>query len=352
MQVIAEPFAIGGNEVRSGASFGIAVYGPDAADAESLLSRADVALYRAKSEGRGTYRFFTEAMDIEVRSRVELGNDLRTAISTGQIALEYQPQVEIATGRIVGVEVLARWHHPRRGVVSPAEFIPAAERNGLIVSLGHWVLWEACRQASKWRVAGIAPKVIAVNLSALQFKAPLELEKDIGEALAASGLPPSMLELEITESVLMSAAIEHNDVLVRLRAAGVRFAIDDFGTGYSSLDYLRRFPMDRIKIAQNFVLDLGSKTNSAAVVKATIGLARELGIDVIAEGVETQEQLQFIRDWGCDEAQGYFYARPMTAEALLPLLQAGRIVPQLRNNRPRRVESVATYDQLIREGLK
>jgi diguanylate cyclase (GGDEF)-like protein/PAS domain S-box-containing protein len=326
MQVIGEPFAVDESEVRSGASFGIAVYGPDADDAESLLSRADVALYRAKSEGRGTYRFFTEAMDTEVRNRVELGNELRAAIGTGQIFLAYQPQVEIDTGRIVGVEALVRWDHPRRGVVSPAEFIPAAEKNGLIVALGHWVLWEACRQAREWRDAGVAPDLIGVNLSALQFKTPMELENDIERALREAKLPRGMLELEITETVLMDASLEHNDVLVRLRASGVRLAIDDFGTGYSSLDYLRRFPMDRIKIAQNFVLDLGTKPGSAAVVKATIGLAHELGIDIIAEGVETEEQLQLLRQWGCGEAQGYLYARPLTAEQVLPLLRAGRIV--------------------------
>ena len=326
LQVLAEPYSFGGNEMRSGASFGIAVYGPDAEDAETLLSRADVALYRAKSEGRGIYRFFTEAMDFEVRTRVALGNELRTAIGSGQLFLEYQPQVEISSGRIVGVEALVRWRHPTRGIVSPGDFIPAAEKNGLIVALGHWVLWEACQQARKWRDEGIAPDRMAVNLSALQFKTPLELEKDITAVLTATGLPPGMLELEITESVLMGASREHNDVLVRLRKAGIRLAIDDFGTGYSSLDYLRRFPMDRIKVAQNFVVDLGVKTGSAAVVKATIGLARELGIDVIAEGVETEEQLNLIQNWGCGEVQGYYYSRPLLPDMIAPLLRDGHIV--------------------------
>ena len=204
----------------------------------------------------------------------------------------------------------------------------------MIIALGHWVLWEACRQMKEWRGAGVAPDVIGVNLSALQFKTPLELEEDIELAVRETGLPPGMLELEITESVLMDASIDHNDVLVRLRASGVRLAIDDFGTGYSSLDYLRRFPMDRIKIAQNFVLNLGTEAGSGAVVKATIGLAHELGIDVIAEGVETEDQLQLLRDWGCGEVQGYLYARPLTAERLLPLLRAGRIVPSLHDIKP------------------
>ena len=188
------------------------------------------------------------------------------------------------------------------------------------------MLWEACQQARKWRDEGIAPDRMAVNLSALQFKTPLELEKDITAVLTATGLPPGMLELEITESVLMGASREHNDVLVRLRKAGIRLAIDDFGTGYSSLDYLRRFPMDRIKVAQNFVVDLGVKTGSAAVVKATIGLARELGIDVIAEGVETEEQLNLIQNWGCGEVQGYYYSRPLLPDMIAPLLRDGHIV--------------------------
>ena len=331
LEIFSEPFSVGENKIRSGASVGIAIYGVDATGAEMLLSRADVALYRAKAEGRGIYRFFTEAMDSEVRTRVALGHDLRDAIGSPQIFLVYQPQVDAATGRIVGVEALARWRHPTRGMVSPAEFIPAAETNGLIVALGHWVLWEACRQAGKWREAGIAPGVMAVNLSALQFKTPLELEKDVVAALAAYGLPPSMLELEITESLLMSASPANNELLLRLRASGVRLAIDDFGTGFSSLDYLRQFPMDRIKIAQNFVLELGTTAStaagSAAVVKATIGLARELGIDVIAEGVETAEQLRLVKSWRCREVQGYFFAKPLSVEDLVPLLQAGRIVP-------------------------
>ena len=327
LKVLTQPYPIDGNEIRSGASIGISVYGPDAADAETLLSRADVALYRAKSEGRGTYRFFTNSMDAEVRTRVSLGNDLRDAIGTPQIFLDYQPQVEAATGRIVGVEALARWNHPTRGLVSPTEFIAAAEHNGLIVALGHWVVWEACRQAGKWHAAGIAPQVMAVNLSALQFKTPFELETDIAEALAESGLPPNMLELEITESVLLNASRDNNDALVRLRKSGVRLALDDFGTGYSSLDYLRRFPMDRIKIAQNFVFDLEPKSGSAAVVRATIGLARELGIEVIAEGVETEAQLRLLQAWGCREVQGYYFARPQTPGRLEPLLRAGRIAP-------------------------
>ncbi|MEA2847275.1 MAG: hypothetical protein QOG78_2556 [Rhodospirillaceae bacterium] len=320
-----QPYVVSGNEIRSGASIGIAIYGPDATDAETLLARADVALYRAKAEGRGTYRFFTDAMDAEVRTRVSLGNDLRTAIGSSELFLEYQPQVEAATGRIVGVEALVRWRHPRRGVVSPADFIPVAERNGLIVALGHWVLWEACRQSKAWRDAGIPPVIMAVNVSSLQFKSPLALEKDINQALAEFGLPAGMLELELSESALMDASLHHKDVLARLRALGLRLAIDDFGTGYSSLDYLRRFPFDRIKIAQNFIFDLAVAPGNAVIVRAAIGLARELGIAVLAEGVETESQLKLLQKWGCSDVQGFYFSRPLAPENIEPLLRSGRI---------------------------
>jgi diguanylate cyclase (GGDEF)-like protein/PAS domain S-box-containing protein len=324
-----QPYFVGGNEVRSGASIGIAIYGPDATDAETLLARADVALYRAKAEGRGTYRFFTDAMDAEVRTRVSLGNDLRTAIGSKEIFMEYQPQVEAATGRIVGVEALVRWRHPQRGIVPPADFVPVAERNGLIVALGHWVLWEACRQAKAWRDAGIPPVIMAVNVSSLQFKTPVALEKDIHRALAEFGLPAEMLELELTETALMDASLHHSDVLERLQGLGLRLAIDDFGTGYSSLDYLRRFPFDRIKIAQNFIFDLGVVPGNAVIVRAAIGLARELGIAVLAEGVETEGQLKLLQEWGCCDVQGFYFSQPLGPENIEPLLRSGRIaVPE------------------------
>jgi diguanylate cyclase (GGDEF)-like protein/PAS domain S-box-containing protein len=327
---LSQPYIIGSNEIRSGASIGVAIYGPDATDAEALLSRADMALYRAKAEGRGTYRFFTDAMDIEVRRRVDLGNDLRTAVEADELFLEYQPQVDAETGRISGVEALLRWRHPRRGIVSPGEFIPVAERNGLIGVLGHFALREACRQARTWREAGIPPVKMAVNVSALQFKTPLALENDIRQALADFDMPAEQLELELTESALMDTSRRHNDVLEHLRALGLRLAIDDFGTGYSSLDYLRRFPVDRIKIAQNFIIDLGVTPGNAVIVRAAIGLARELGIAVLAEGVETEAQLRLLRQWGCSAVQGYYFSQPLSAAAVEPLLRRGHIFPSLR----------------------
>jgi diguanylate cyclase (GGDEF)-like protein/PAS domain S-box-containing protein len=326
LKCIAEPFHLGGNEIRSGTSIGIATYGPDTPDAETLLTQADVALYRAKTEGRGTFRYFTDAMDREVKARVALGAELREAIAAEQFTLYYQPEVEIDTGRILGLEALVRWHHPRRGLLGPGEFIPAAEKSGLIVALGRWVLREACRQARTWLDMGIAPEFIAVNLSILQFKSTQDLEKDIAEARAEFTLPPRMLELELTETVLMDATRRNSDIVQRLRDHGVRIAIDDFGTGYSSLEYLRRLSVDRIKIAQAFVTDLDAEASSGAIVRAALGLARELGLGVIAEGVETKAQLELLRSWGCREVQGFYFAEPRPAQEITKLLRQGCIL--------------------------
>jgi diguanylate cyclase (GGDEF)-like protein/PAS domain S-box-containing protein len=325
IEMLGRPYVIGGNELRSGASIGVTVYGPDGRDVESLLSHADIALYRAKSEGRGTCRFFTEAMGSEVRTRVALGAELREALGAGQLFLMYQPQMEVRTGRIVGVEALLRWAHPQRGIVQPGEFIPAAERMGLVVPVGRWVINEACRQAKAWLDEGVAPGLVAVNLSAVQLKAPLELERDISRALDETGLPPERLEIELTETAVMETSREHSDVLRRLRASRVRLALDDFGTGYSSLEYLHRFPVDRIKIAQSFVLGLGAVAGDAAIVKAALGLARELGLSAIAEGVETEGQLRLLREWGCPEVQGYYFSPPLAADGMRELLRAGRV---------------------------
>jgi len=327
LHAISEPYSIQGNEIRSGATVGIAVYGPDIPDIETILSHADVALYRAKSEARGTYRFFSDAMDTEVRARVALGTELREAIASDQLFLMYQPQVELDTGRIVGLEALVRWHHPTRGTVGPGYFIPEAERNGLIVPLGHWVMREACHQAKKWLDAGIAPPLVAVNLSGVQFKRPLDLEKDIAAILAESGLPARSLELELTESTLMEASREHNDLLLRFRKAGYRVAIDDFGSGYSSLGYLRRFPVDRIKIAQSFIANIGQEPGNDAIVRAALGLARELAIEVVVEGVETAAQLELLKGWGGRVVQGFYFSRPLPAPEVTGLLRIGKIIP-------------------------
>jgi len=263
-------------------------------------------------------------MDAEVQTRVTLGAELRIAVDKDQLFLMYQPQIAIDTGRITGMEALVRWRHPQRGVLGPGLFIPIAEQIGIIAKLGHWVLWEACRQGKSWLDAGIAPVRISVNVSALQFRTPVALEADITAALAQTGMPARMLELELTESVLMDASREHSDLLQRLRKTGVTVAIDDFGTGYSSLDYLRRYPSNRIKIAQNFVTKLETTPGDAAIIRATIGLARELNIDVIAEGVESQVQYDLLKEWGCGEVQGFLFARPLTAEDAAGVLRDGK----------------------------
>jgi diguanylate cyclase (GGDEF)-like protein len=327
LTAISEPISIQDIEVRSGASVGIAVYGPESANTETLLSHADIALYRAKSEGRGTYRFFTDAMDAEVRTEFMLGAELRQALASDQLYLVYQPQVDVYTGRIVGVEALVRWLHPTRGVVSPGQFIPVAEKSGLIVAVGRWVMQESCRQMKQWLDECVAPPLIAVNLSALQFKTPRELEKDIEAILAETGVPPRKVELELTESALMDASREHSDVLLRLRKAGFRIAIDDFGTGYSSLDYLRRFPVDRIKIAQQFMFDL-TEGSGDAIIRAAIALAHELKLDVIVEGVETARHLQRVKLCGGREVQGYHFSKPIGADAMTVLLRKGMILPE------------------------
>ena len=319
---IGKPFSVDGNDIRSGASVGIALYEGDHAAPETLMSQADVALYQAKAEGRASYSFFTPSMEAEVRNRVTLTAELREAIATGQFFLEYQPQIDAETGRIVGVEALVRWRHPKRGVLSPAEFISVAEKTGLIVALDRWVKREACRQAKAWSDAGTEPIVMSVNVSGAQFKRALELEKDVAIVLEKSGLPPRLLELELTETVLMEASQDQRDVLVRLRQSGVKLAIDDFGTGYSSLDYLRRFPVDRIKIAQVFVGRITYEPGSAAIVRATISLARELGLVAIAEGVETEEQFKMLKGWGCPQMQGYYFARPLGSDDFFALLRS------------------------------
>lgn len=323
---LKEPYSISGNDIRSGASVGIAVWEPGDKDPELILSNADIALYRAKSEERGSYRFFTEAMDTEVRARVTLSGELRNAIEAGELCLDYQPQVELDTGRIVGVEALVRWRHPDRGVLGPGEFIPVAEQTGLIVAIDRWVLREACRQGKAWLDEGIAPDTIGLNMSAIYLKRAAEVEQQILATLAETGLPPERIEIEITESGLMAASREHEAALSRLREKGVKLAIDDFGTGYSSLDYLRRFPATRLKIAQVFVAQIVTDPGSEAIMRAVVGLARELGMASIAEGVETEKQLAVVKACGCPEVQGYYFSKPLSAEDMRPLLKLGKIL--------------------------
>ena len=328
---INEAYLIDGNEVYVGVSIGIETYSEGACDAETLLRHADIALYRAKAEGRGTYRFFCKAMNEEVRSRVALTDELRSAISTGQLFLVYQPQVLANDGHIIGVEALVRWRHPRKGILMPGCFLPVAESNGLMNAIGQWVLREACRQGRQWIDAGIEPRTIAVNVSGVQFKVPFELENRVLAVLTETRLPPHLLELEITETALIGLSPEQVTIIHRLRGTGVKISLDDFGTGYSSLNYLRRFPVDHIKIAQEFISSLPTNAEAASIVKLIIDFSRVFGNEVTAEGVETSEQLSLLRDWDCQRVQGFYFAPPMSADAIGPLLSGGTIRPSMGN---------------------
>jgi len=319
-----EPFEILGNTIRADASVGIAICNSRDENAERLLSYADIALYRAKNDVRGSYKLFTEEMEVGVRERVTLNAELRQALECRQLFLEYQPQVEIKTGRITGVEALVRWRHPERGVLDAAEFIPAAEQSGLLVSIDRWVLREACRQGQSWVRTGIAPSRIAVNMSALHFRRATDLERDVFAVLAATGFPAERLEIELTESALMASG-EQEGVLSQLRQRGVSIAIDDFGTGYSSLDYLRRYPADRVKIAKEFTTEIGSDPGSVSIVKAIAALARELGMVALVEGIENSEQLGIVEACMCPEAQGFYFSRPLVAREIFSILRRGRI---------------------------
>ena len=325
---ISRPFFIHGNEIHSGATVGIAVFGPDSAEAETILSHADEALYHAKSERRGSYRFFTVAMDAEVRERVRTISELREAITSEQFFLVYEPQVTVDSGHIIGLEALVRWRHPTKGVLGPRLFIEVAEATGLIVPLGRWVMREAFRQTRQWLDAGIAAPVVSINISGVQCKAPLDLERDIAAALVEFALPASRIELELTETVLMQVSKTNNDLLHQLRKTGLRIAIDDFGSGYSSLDYLRRYPVDRFKIGKSFTDDIGRGPENDAIVRAALGLGRELGIEVVVEGVETQAQIRLLRSWGCRLAQGFYFAKTLTVAEVTGLLLAGRVLPE------------------------
>jgi diguanylate cyclase (GGDEF)-like protein/PAS domain S-box-containing protein len=299
-------------------SIGIAIYPRDGDDARSLFANADAALYRAKHDGRGAIRFFTPAMDQQLRDRRALERDLRSAVANGELFLEYQPQRH-GNGEIIGFEALVRWRHPQRGIVSPAEFIPVAEESDLIVGIGEWVLREACREAASWHES----LHVAVNVSAIQFRRG-DLHHLVGSVVQGSGMAPERLELEITEGLLIESVARATSVLNALKTLGVRIALDDFGTGYSSLSYLQSFPLDRIKIDRSFIASLGRTDRSLAIVRAVIGLAHGLGLPALAEGVETNDQLRTLMREGCDEMQGYLIGRPRPIEVYADIISRGR----------------------------
>jgi predicted signal transduction protein with EAL and GGDEF domain len=315
IQAISVPIEVGEYQVTVGLSVGIALATSDSLEADKLFKCADLALYRAKKDGRETFRFFETSMDEAVEERRKLGLALAGALANGGFSLHYQPLVDAATGRIHGFEALLRWEHPTRGMVPPSVFIPIAEESGLIAPIGDWVVRAACAEAMRWR-----PDLrVAVNISPVQLQRGC-LAQTVVAALAASGLPASRLELEVTESALLGGEDFISQTLIDLRRLGVKIALDDFGTGYSSLSYLCRFAVDRIKIDRSFIERL-CDPNSVAVVNAIIGLGRQLGMDITAEGIETQEQLDILRAAGCGEVQGYLFSAPRPAHEL-PLLLA------------------------------
>ena len=321
---LARPYMIDGNQVHASASIGICPYTPGSESPEEMLAQADLALYRSKEQGRNQYHFHSEELDLEVRDRVALGEDLKQAIEREQLALYYQPQVELSSGKIVGVEALLRWNHPRRGLLDAAAFVPIAERTGGIVTLGRWVLNQACRQMSLWHEQGVAPPVVAINLSLGQLRQGGELIRDVTESLAKWRLDPSMLEFDVTESTLAQMTWTHNDVLPRLRALGVRIAIDDFGTEYSSFEYLRTYRVNHLKIAQSMLNRAIDDPDSAATVRAIMNLAREARIGIIVEGLETETQLAFLQSTGATTlAQGYYFSEAVMATEAGDFLRSG-----------------------------
>jgi diguanylate cyclase (GGDEF)-like protein/PAS domain S-box-containing protein len=331
MDAVVEPVVIKGKELYASASIGVSIYPRDGTDAETLLKNADVAMYRAKEQGRNNYQFYTPEMNARLAERVNMVAGLRRALSRNEFKLYYQPLVDVRGGHIVGVEVLTRWHHPQRGVVSPSVFIPVTEETGLIRPLGEWVLQNACEQGKAWRDMELPGIVVAVNLSANQFRQK-NLVGTVERALRDTGLDPGHLELELTESVVMYNVDEVLATLRDLKSIGVRISLDDFGTGYSSLSYLKRFPIDKLKIDRSFVSDVITNPEDAAIARAVIAMAHSLDMRVVAEGVETAAQLDFLRVNQCDQFQGYYYAKPLPATESTELLRRTQKRPA-RSNR-------------------
>jgi len=316
ISTISLPYNIDGHDVSVSGSVGIAIGQTGNSDAERFLKSADIAMYKAKSDGRGTYRIFDPEMDAVVQARRILERDMRSALARQEFRLYYQPLVNLASGKVSCFEALMRWRHPERGMISPGEFIPVAEEIGLIVPLGEWALRQACADAMRWP----AEVGVSVNLSPIQF-AKGNLVSTVMNALATSGLPASRLELEVTESVVLERSDRNIEILGQLRELGVRISIDDFGTGYSGIGYLRSFQFDKIKIDQSFVRDLNEDHGSLAIVRAVIGLGISFGITTTAEGVETEEQMRRLRQEGCVEAQGYLYSMAVPPEEIAALLE-------------------------------
>jgi len=321
---LSAPYLLGRNDCHVTLSIGISVFPSDGNDSQALLKAADAAMYRAKELGRNNYQYYLPSMNVHTVERLELESDLSRALERGEFLLYYQPKVEVATGLITGVEALLRWKHPVRGLVQPMDFIPLAEETGLIVPIGEWVLATACARIKAWQDQGLTRLEIAVNLSARQFADSMLLPK-LTQIIHSSGLAPSSLELEITESVVMSHGEGAVAVLGKLKSIGVRIAIDDFGTGYSSLAYLKCFPIDTIKVDRSFIRDIPGDSGDMKIMRAIIAMAHGLRLKVVAEGVETADQLTFLRAQRCDAVQGYFLYRPLPEDEVADVLKLNRL---------------------------
>ena len=319
IRAISEPHDLNGRKVVARCSIGIALYPDNGESVETLMANADNAMYQAKGTGQGSAIFFTEEMNTRLHERMQMEQDLNLALELGQLALHFQPIFDTVTRRHRGAEVLLRWQHPERGAISPAVFIPLAEATGQIVGIGDWVLEQACRSWAAWRNRGIDPGFLAINISRVQFRK--RLSRRLAELMTNYGIPPQALELEITESVLMDDHHQVAEELDSLRAAGVALSLDDFGTGYSSLSYLKRFRFDVLKIDRSFVAGLPADSDDVMLVKAILAMAEGLDLEVVAEGVENEQQLEFLAHQGCDLAQGFLLAKPMNEEAYLSYLQ-------------------------------
>jgi diguanylate cyclase (GGDEF)-like protein len=357
VNALAQPFHLAGQDLFCGASIGIALHPEDAVDPEHLMQYADTAMYQAKEAGRNTWRFHTPALNERAQERLRLDADLRLAVQRNEFELFYQPKLDLRNGQIVGVEALLRWHHPVRGLVSPLEFVPVLEDTGLINEVGRWAITRACEQLKAWHDAGLTAMSVAVNLSARQFEVgggAASLAATVEEILGRSGLAPQFLELELTESALMSNADQVAAALAELRGIGLRISVDDFGTGYSSLSYLKRFPLDAVKVDRSFIEDIAADPDDASITRAVITMAHNLKLKVIAEGVESEGQLALLAASYCDEIQGFLFSKPVPATEMEAMLVAGRTlaVPTPGDARPERTLLLVDDEENILAALK